>query len=106
MSVEDRIKEQISSQDVFLYMKGEPHAPQCGFSAQVCGILAEQGVKFGSFNILTDEEVRQGIKDYSDWPTLPQLYVKGEFVGGCDIVTELHQNGELAKILEGVEQNS
>ncbi len=94
-----RIENDIKNNKIMLYMKGTPDEPQCGFSAQVVSVLKSYGALFGSFNILEDEEVRQGIKEYSDWPTVPQLYVNGEFVGGCDIVTELHSNGELAQTL-------
>jgi len=99
MSVVDRIKSDISENDVVLYMKGTPIFPQCGFSAAVVGVLSHLGVKFKGINILEDAELRQGIKDFSNWPTIPQLYVKGEFVGGCDIVREMYQSGELQQIL-------
>ena len=95
MSVADRIKGDITENDVVLYMKGTPVFPQCGFSAAVVGVLTHMGVKFKGINILEDAELRQGIKDFSNWPTIPQLYVKGEFIGGCDIVREMFQNGEL-----------
>ena len=80
-------------------MKGTPEAPQCGFSAQAVAILKSYNMPFGAFNIFTDEDIRQGIKEYADWPTIPQLYINGEFIGGCDIMTELHQNGELKELL-------
>ena len=99
MSVVDRIKSDISENDVVLYMKGTPIFPQCGFSAAVVGVLTNLGVKFKGINILEDPELRQGIKEFSSWPTVPQLYVKGEFVGGCDIVREMHQSGELQEVL-------
>ena len=95
-----RIEDQIKSKKVFLYMKGTPSAPQCGFSARVAGVLQEHGVDFGSFNIFEDETIRQGVKEYADWPTFPQLYVNGELVGGCDVVMELNESGELEKILK------
>ena len=95
MSVADRIKGDITENDVVLYMKGTPVFPQCGFSAAVVGVLTHMGVKFKGINILEDAELRQGIKDFSNWPTIPQLYVKGEFIGGCDIVREMFQSGEL-----------
>jgi len=95
----DQIKEQVSSNDVVLFMKGTADFPQCGFSAMVVGILQNMGLKFKDINVLADADLRQGIKDYSDWPTIPQLYVSGEFVGGCDIVRELHESGELNNIL-------
>jgi len=98
-TLRQRIENDIKNNKVMLYMKGTADEPQCGFSAQAVGILKEQGVEFQTFNILADEDIRQGIKEYSDWPTIPQLYVDGEFVGGCDIMMELHQNGELSKIL-------
>jgi monothiol glutaredoxin len=99
--VHDRIKQDISENDVVLYMKGTPIFPQCGFSAAVVGVLTHLGVKFKGINILDDQELRQGIKEFSNWPTIPQLYVKGEFVGGCDIVREMHQTGELTQLLQG-----
>jgi monothiol glutaredoxin len=100
-----RIRQDIESHPVVLYMKGTPVFPQCGFSAQVVQVLSLSGVKFKAFNVLEDDELREGIKQFSDWPTIPQLYVKGEFVGGCDIVREMYQSGELADLLEqkGVE---
>lgn len=104
---QDRIDEAVKSNDVFLFMKGTPVFPQCGFSAATVQILSYFGVKFGSFNVLDDMEVRQGIKEYSDWPTIPQLYVKGEFVGGCDIVREMAESGELDQLFreKGIEIN-
>jgi monothiol glutaredoxin len=99
MSVFDRIRSDISENDVVLYMKGTPVFPQCGFSAAVVGVLTHLGVKFKGINILEDPELRQGIKEFSNWPTIPQLYVKGEFVGGCDIVREMYQSGELQQLL-------
>jgi monothiol glutaredoxin len=98
--VHERIKQDIGENDVVLYMKGTPVFPQCGFSAAVVGVLTHLGVKFKGINILEDPELRQGIKDFSNWPTIPQLYVKGEFVGGCDIVREMYQSGELAELLQ------
>ena len=95
-----KIENDIKNNKVMLYMKGTPQEPQCGFSAQVMSVLNKYNVTVKTFNILEDEEIRQGIKEYSDWPTIPQLYVNGEFIGGCDIVTELHNNGELADILK------
>jgi monothiol glutaredoxin len=93
------IDKAVKSNDVMLFMKGTPQFPQCGFSSQVVQILDYLGVPFESVNVLSDADVRQGIKDYSNWPTIPQLYVKGEFVGGCDIVREMFQSGELASHL-------
>jgi monothiol glutaredoxin len=91
----DRIKSDIEANDIVLFMKGTPGMPQCGFSATVVQILDHVGVKYKGVNVLADPEIRQGIKDFSNWPTIPQLYVKGEFVGGCDIVREMFESGEL-----------
>ena len=99
-TVLDRIQSEIESAPVVLYMKGTPVFPQCGFSAQVVQILSLLGVKFKSFDVLSDDELRQGIKEFSNWPTIPQLYLKGEFVGGCDIVREMYQSGELVELLK------
>lgn len=96
----ERIKEQIGADDVVLYMKGTPVMPMCGFSAAVVQVLSQTGVPFQSYNILEDSELRQGLKEYSSWPTFPQLYVKGELVGGCDIVREMAQTGELKELLD------
>ena len=100
----DKIQAQIDAAPVLLFMKGNPMFPQCGFSARVVQILKHSGVTFSSVNVLEDPEIRDGIKAFSDWPTIPQLYVKGEFIGGCDIVTEMFQSGELEKLLtdEGI----
>jgi monothiol glutaredoxin len=100
-----RIQNDIEANPVVLYMKGTPVFPQCGFSAQVVQVLSLVGVKFKAFDVLADDQLRQGIKEFSNWPTVPQLYVKGEFVGGCDIVREMYQSGELAELLraKGVE---
>jgi monothiol glutaredoxin len=95
----DRIQSTIDQHRVVLFMKGNKTFPQCGFSAQVVGILKEAGAEFFDVNVLTDHDVRQGIKEYSNWPTIPQLYIDGKFVGGCDIVTDLFERGELAKML-------
>ena len=95
-----RIEETIKGNDVVLYMKGTKSMPQCGFSSRVAGVLNYMGVDFADVNVLADEEIRQGIKDFSDWPTIPQLYVKGEFVGGCDIITELTLSGELDTLFD------
>ncbi len=95
----ERIQAQIDAAPVVLFMKGNPMFPQCGFSARVVQILKHSGVAFSSVNVLEDPEIRDGIKAFSDWPTIPQLYVKGEFVGGCDIVTEMFQAGELQALL-------
>ncbi|HEX8795111.1 MAG TPA: Grx4 family monothiol glutaredoxin [Polyangiaceae bacterium] len=96
-----RLEELIRSNRVMLFMKGTRQFPACGFSNAVVQILKKEGVEFGTFNILADPEVRQGLKDYSNWQTYPQLYVGGKFVGGCDIVTEMHQAGELGPVLKG-----
>ncbi len=95
----DRIRKDISASDVVLYMKGTAVFPQCGFSAAVVQILSQLGVPFKDVNVLEDSELRQGIKDFTSWPTIPQLYVKGEFVGGCDIVREMYMAGELQDLL-------
>jgi monothiol glutaredoxin len=100
MDVKDRIESDIKANDVVLYMKGTPVFPQCGFSAAVVQVLTHLGVKFKGINVLEDPEIRNGIKEYANWPTIPQLYVKGEFVGGCDIVREMYQTGELAEMLQ------
>ena len=105
MDIKDRIKEQVTGNPVVLYMKGTPQFPQCGFSALACQVLNACGVKeFASVNVLADAEIRQGIKEYANWPTIPQLYINGEFVGGSDIVKEMYESGELQKLLEGVKQ--
>jgi len=98
-SIHDRIAEDVASSDVVLFMKGTPVFPQCGFSAAVVQILTALGVKFKAVDVLKDADIRQGIKDYSRWPTIPQLYVKGEFVGGCDIIREMSETGELKTYL-------
>ena len=98
MSAADKIKSTVDTNDVVLFMKGTKMMPQCGFSSRVAGVLNYMGVEFADVNVLADAEIRQGIKDYSDWPTIPQLYVKGEFVGGCDIVTEMTLSGELDQL--------
>ena len=95
-----RIQNDIESNPVVLYMKGTPVFPQCGFSAQVVQVLSLAGVKFKAFDVLADDELRQGIKEFSNWPTIPQLYVKGEFVGGCDIVREMFETGELEQLMK------
>jgi monothiol glutaredoxin len=96
----ERIRRDISENDVVIYMKGSPVFPQCGFSAAVVQVLSELGVKFKGIDVLTDPSLRQGIKDFSQWPTIPQLYIKGEFIGGCDIVREMFASGELEEMLE------
>src|SRR5467141_5253467 len=99
-TLQDRIRQQIGEAPVVLFMKGTPVFPQCGFSAAVVQILTHLGVKFKGIDVLIDPEIRQGIKEYSSWPTIPQLYVKGEFVGGCDIIREMAETGELKQLLE------
>ena len=98
--IKDLIKNHIDSNDVCLFMKGTPDAPQCGFSMAVSNMLKIMEVKFHGVNVLENQNLREGIKVYSDWPTIPQLYVKKEFVGGCDIVKEMYENGELKKVFE------
>ena len=100
MDIQTDIKKMIEENDVCLFMKGVPEAPQCGFSMTVSNILKYLKVSFKGVNVLEDQNLRQGIKDFSDWPTIPQLYVKGEFIGGCDIVKEMFENGELKTLLE------
>ena len=99
-NIKNKINDTIQNNEVCLFMKGSPEVPQCGFSLAVSNVLKHLQVKFVGINILEDNELREGIKEYSDWPTIPQLYVKGEFVGGCDIVKEMFENGELQKKLE------
>ncbi|MFT8737085.1 MAG: Grx4 family monothiol glutaredoxin [Zymomonas mobilis] len=99
-TINDRIKEILEKSPVVLFMKGTPLFPQCGFSNQVVAILNNIGIEYDSVDVLQDPEIRQGIKVYSDWPTFPQLYIKGELVGGCDIITEMFENGELAELAQ------
>ena len=99
-NTKEKIENIIKENEILLFMKGTPVMPQCGFSAAVVGVLSHMGVKFNSVNVLEDPEIREGIKEYSDWPTIPQLYIKKEFVGGCDIVKEMYENGELKKVLD------
>ena len=100
MDIKNEIKKLIDTNDVCLFMKGVPDAPQCGFSMTVSNILKHLNVNFKGVNVLEDQNLRQGIKEYSDWPTIPQLYIKGEFIGGCDIVKEMFESGELKSLLE------
>ena len=95
------IEEKINSSKVFLFIKGTPDQPRCGFSAQVVDTLQELGIKFNSFDVLSDENIRQGIKEYASWPTIPQIYINGKFIGGCDIVRELAASGELQELIVG-----
>ena len=104
MDVNDRIEEQLKSHDVVLYMKGTPDFPQCGFSGQAIAALNAIGKPYSTFNIFEDQEVREGLKVYSNWPTFPQLYVKGELIGGSDIMIEMYHSGELKQMLEGEDQ--
>ncbi|MFN3856071.1 MAG: Grx4 family monothiol glutaredoxin [Phreatobacter sp.] len=99
-TVHDRIDAEVKGNDVVLFMKGTPQFPMCGFSGQVVQILDYLGVPFKGINVLDSDDIRQGIKDYSNWPTIPQLYVKGEFVGGCDITREMFQSGELTELMK------
>ena len=100
MEIKSKIEEMIKVNEVCLFMKGTPDAPQCGFSMAVTNVLKHLNVKFKGVNVLESEALRQGIKDFSDWPTIPQLYVKGEFIGGCDIVKEMFEKGELKSFFE------
>ena len=99
LDVSENIKNEISSSDVVLFMKGTPAFPMCGFSATVVQLLSDLGVKFSSVNVLESDEIREGIKQFSNWPTIPQLYIKEEFIGGCDIVKEMYESGELLELL-------
>lgn len=98
------IDEHVKANPVMLYMKGTPGQPMCGFSAKVVGVLAEQGVDYGSVNVLDYPSIREGVKQFSQWPTIPQLFVHGEFIGGCDIVSEMHSSGELEELLKPVKE--
>ncbi|MGI9317591.1 MAG: Grx4 family monothiol glutaredoxin [bacterium] len=100
MSIQDQLKEVIENNEVVLFMKGTPDFPQCGFSGKTAQMLQACDVRFASVDVLADQDVREGIKAYSQWPTIPQLYVRGEFVGGCDIMTEMYQSGDLQKVLK------
>lgn len=102
MSIQDTIKQQVTENPVMLYMKGSPDFPQCGFSGKATQILQAVGADFNSVDVLRDNEIREGIKQFSNWPTIPQLYINGEFVGGSDIMMELYQNGELQKMVDAV----
>lgn len=99
MDVKEKIREQITSDKIVLYMKGTPQSPMCGFSAQAVKILNASGAKFSTFDVLADAGLRHGVKEYSNWPTFPQLYINGELVGGCDIMAELYQKGELQQLV-------
>lgn len=105
MSVLEKIKSEIEKNNVILFMKGTPQFPQCGFSAKAVKLLQASGIEgFASVNVLDDPDIRQGIKDFSNWPTIPQLYVKGEFIGGCDIMTEMFEAGELQELIKTLQQ--
>jgi monothiol glutaredoxin len=107
MDIKDKIRQQVTANPVVLYMKGTPQAPQCGFSALAVQVLNACGVQdFHTVNVLAEPDVRQGVKEYANWPTVPQLYVNGEFVGGSDIMREMYQSGELQKLLESVSQKA
>ena len=103
--IKDLLSNEIENNDVCLFMKGTPDAPQCGFSMAVSNILKILDVNFKGINVLENQEIRQGIKEFSDWPTIPQLYVKKEFIGGCDIIKEMYENGELTKLFDSKEVN-
>ena len=105
LEIKNTIEKQITNNEVCLFMKGTPDAPQCGFSMTVSNMLKILEVNFKGINILENEKLRQGIKEFSEWPTIPQLYIKKEFIGGCDIVKEMYENGELKKVLEAKEVN-
>ena len=100
MEINEKIESFIKDNEVCLFMKGTPDSPQCGFSMALSNVLKHLNVKFKGVNVLEDQNLRQGIKDFSDWPTIPQLYIKGEFIGGCDIVKDMFEKGELKKVLE------
>ncbi|WP_028450512.1 MULTISPECIES: Grx4 family monothiol glutaredoxin [Chitinibacter] len=102
MSIQDTIRQQVNENPVILYMKGTPTFPQCGFSAGAVQVLKNLGVNFAAVNVLADPEIRQGIKEFANWPTIPQLYIKGEFVGGSDIMKELYASGELAEMVADI----
>lgn len=100
MNIQDKIKQQLEKNSVILYMKGTPEFPQCGFSARAVEILKNCGIQYAAVNVLADPEIREGIKIYGNWPTIPQLYVKGELIGGSDILTEMYESGELQKLFQ------
>ena len=103
MEIQERIRKVVEENSVMLFMKGSPDFPQCGFSGRVVQILEACGAEYGSADVLMDPDLRQGIKTYSNWPTIPQLYIQGELIGGCDIVMEMHENGELKKKLDALD---
>ena len=100
LNIKTEIENEIQANDIVLYMKGTPVFPQCGFSAATVGVLNQLGVKFRSVNVLENDDIRQGLKDYANWPTIPQLYIKKEFIGGCDIIKEMYESGELKKVFD------
>lgn len=102
MSIQDKIKQQVTDNPIILYMKGNAELPMCGFSSRAVNILKSCGAKFATVDVLQDEEIRNGIKVYSNWPTIPQLYVQGEFIGGSDIMTEMYESGELQELINNV----
>lgn len=102
MTVQDKIKQQITDNPIILYMKGNAEMPLCGFSARAVNLLKACGVKFTTIDVLQDEEIRSGIKVYSSWPTIPQLYIKGEFIGGSDIISEMYESGELQELIKNI----
>ena len=107
-NTKNTIEKEINSNDIVLFMKGTPVFPQCGFSAATVGVLNHLGVKFSSVNVLEDDNIREGIKEFTNWPTIPQLYIKGEFTGGCDIIREMYETGELTELItsKGIETKS
>ena len=100
MSIQEQLKEVVDNNEIILFMKGSPDFPQCGFSGRTAQILQACDVRYASVDVLSDQAVREGIKEFSNWPTVPQLYVRGEFVGGCDIIVEMYESGELQKVLK------
>lgn len=106
MNVQDKIRKQVEENDIVLYMKGTPQFPQCGFSGRATQLLKSCGAKFASVDVLADPEIREGVKQFSSWPTVPQLYIKGQFIGGSDIMAELHQKGELQKLVAEAQAGS
>jgi monothiol glutaredoxin len=105
VEIKDKIQQQLGGASIVLYMKGSPQMPQCGFSAKATQMLNACGAKFASYDVLSDPELRQGLKEFSNWPTFPQLYIKGELVGGCDIMMELFQQGELQKLVQAAQDH-
>ncbi len=106
MSVQDKIRQQVEGSPIILYMKGTPQFPQCGFSSKAVALLKDCGAKFTTVNVLADQEIREGIKQYGNWPTIPQLYIQGQLVGGSDIMAELHQKGELQKLVAAAQSGA